>query len=226
MKDSPLTQHLFTTKQERNGTLVLAFIVLLAIATNRLLPVLFTPQVQMTAEQLDKVAIVEENFKKTKSNKIPKPSVPIKDKEPKVQSTPVFIQEFEKVELNTADTTDLKALYGIGAKTASSILKYRKILGGYADPEQLFEVYRIDSLTVMSLLPRFTADLKLIQKLNINQLGLYDLKRHPYISMELARVIVESRYKIGEFENLEQLKERGLVNAEYYPKIAPYLSCE
>ncbi|MBR4803620.1 MAG: helix-hairpin-helix domain-containing protein, partial [Bacteroidales bacterium] len=49
--------------------------------------------------------------------------------------------ETKKIELNTADTSDLKELRGIGSGYAKRIVKYRERLGGFCKPEQLLEVY-------------------------------------------------------------------------------------
>ena len=48
------------------------------------------------------------------------------------------------VELNTADTTILKKVPGIGSTFARRIMKYRELLGGFYDVSQLAEVYGID----------------------------------------------------------------------------------
>ena len=47
------------------------------------------------------------------------------------------------VELNTADTTILKKVPGIGSTFARRIIKYRELLGGFYDVSQLAEVYDI-----------------------------------------------------------------------------------
>ena len=50
---------------------------------------------------------------------------------------------------------DLKKVRGIGDKLANRIIKYRKILGGFYTEGQLYDVYGLDSNTVVSLAKRF-----------------------------------------------------------------------
>jgi competence protein ComEA len=57
-------------------------------------------------------------------------------KESNGSSEPVFTP----VELNSADSTDLVELYGIGPVFANRILKYRDLLGGFYSVNQLLEV--------------------------------------------------------------------------------------
>ena len=49
------------------------------------------------------------------------------------------MQKGETVSLNTADTTALKRIPGIGSYYASRIADYRKKLGGFASAEQILE---------------------------------------------------------------------------------------
>ena len=58
------------------------------------------------------------------------------------------------VELNTADTTILKKVPGIGSTFARRIMKYRELLGGFYDVSQLAEVYGIDEERYQALLTR------------------------------------------------------------------------
>lgn len=47
----------------------------------------------------------------------------------------------EKLNLNRADTADLKRLRGVGPKLAARIVKFRDLVGGFHSKEQLMEVY-------------------------------------------------------------------------------------
>ena len=53
----------------------------------------------------------------------------------------------EMVELNSADTTRLKQLRGIGSGYAKMIVAYREKLGGFYKTEQLLEVYKFPDET-------------------------------------------------------------------------------
>lgn len=51
-----------------------------------------------------------------------------------------------KVELNSADSSELLKINGVGPVFASRIIKYRNKLGGFATTEQVTEVYGMDSI--------------------------------------------------------------------------------
>ncbi len=108
---------------------------------------------------------------------------------PRTQKLPVG----STLELNTADTTDLQKIPGIGPTFSKRIVKYRNLLGGYADVSQLAEVYGIDEEKYTALAPWFTVDPTRIQRLNVNRLPEDSLRRHPYIDYRQAKLIVRLR---------------------------------
>ena len=110
------------------------------------------------------------------------------------------------VELNTADTTILKKIPGIGSAYARRIVSYRNLLRGYFDITQLAEVYGIDEERYTNFSPWFSADPELIKKLNVNELPLDSLVRHPYISYAQAKVITQLRRQKGKLTGWENLK--------------------
>lgn len=58
-----------------------------------------------------------------------------------------------RVELNSADTTELKRLRGIGSVLSVRIVKYRNKLGGFSSVEDLKNVYGLSDETYQSILP-------------------------------------------------------------------------
>lgn len=104
------------------------------------------------------------------------------------------------IELNRADTTELKKIPGIGSGIASMIAGYRQRLGGFYSINQLQDIHIITK----ELQQWFTVDKGAIQRLNLNQAGIERLKAHPYINFYQAKVIVEYRKKKGKLKNLKQ----------------------
>jgi len=127
------------------------------------------------------------------------------------------------IELNTADSIDLIKISGIGPVFASRILKYRKLLGGYSQVSQLMEVYGIDSIKFRKLKHNFSAcDSNKIIRININTATFKELLKHPYISYEFVKNIVNERKK-GSFNSVDDLLKRTTVSDSLFKKLQPYL---
>ena len=62
------------------------------------------------------------------------------------------------IELNSADTTELKQLRGIGSKLSQRIVKYRKKIGGFTHKEQLKDIYGLPEETYLHILPHVWVD--------------------------------------------------------------------
>ncbi|TXC81632.1 helix-hairpin-helix domain-containing protein [Luteibaculum oceani] len=129
-----------------------------------------------------------------------------------------------KVLLNSADTSALKKLKGIGSVLAKRILAYRSLLGGYIQREQLFEVWGLDSACIQHNWKSFVIDTLYIEKMDINSVDLERLKRHPYITYKLAKAIISYRNQHGNYSAIEQIMNSVLIGREDYLKIAPYLT--
>lgn len=132
-------------------------------------------------------------------------------------------ERFDKtIDLNMADTADLVEVPGIGPFFARRILTYRRILGGFAHPEQLSEVYGMEE-RYREVITHFTADTNAIKRIDINLAGYNDLNKHPYIDNRLAYQIMEYRRVNGAFNSLNELKKLEEVPKKQYEKITPYL---
>ena len=134
----------------------------------------------------------------------------------------------EMVELNSADTTRLKMLRGIGSGYAKIIVAYREKLGGFYAASQLLEVYKFPDETYQKIKHQLSVDTTLIRKIKINEATVKELKSHPYISYYQALSIVENRELQPEmrYNSLydmvvdEDLKEEDIL------RVAPYFSFE
>lgn len=133
----------------------------------------------------------------------------------------------EKFDLNLADTTQLKSIYGIGPAIARRIAAYRSSLGGFIMLDQLYEVWGLDSTVVRRLAEKsviatgFTPD-----KLPINHCGEQELARHPYIRTKLARAIVNYRFQHGNFGSVDDLRKVIIVDEKAFQRIVPYLTLD
>lgn len=126
-------------------------------------------------------------------------------------------------DINTADTTQLIRLKGIGSKLAARIVKFRDGLGGFISVTQYSEIFGLDSLA-LSELNRWAAVRTTPQKININTASAEDIDRHPYISKRQAEIIVRYREQHGAYKSAQELLNIKILDEKLISKIAPYLA--
>ncbi len=132
------------------------------------------------------------------------------------------------IHLNTADTTELKLIKGIGSKLSIRIITYRKKLGGFVNKEQLKDIYGITAERFQQIAPLIivdTVDIS-INKIDINNANVSQLQKHPYINKRMAQDIVRYRKRHGNFNSVKQLKIKHLIPVEIYDKAQYYLQCK
>lgn len=130
------------------------------------------------------------------------------------------------VDLNSADTTQLMQIKGIGRGYARSIIRFRNESGGFVSVEQLRDVYGMRPENYERIAPNCTTDISLVQKIKVNTANVDRLRRHPYINFYQAKAIYELRRKKGELKNLDEFKGSNDFPDEWFAKIEPYLSFE
>lgn len=141
-------------------------------------------------------------------------------------------KEFEKprnakmTELNSADTTDLKQLRGIGSGYAKRIVKYREQLGGFCRKEQLLEIYGFSQELYEKVAPNVIIDAENVRKINLNTATLDQLKRHPYLDYYQAKAIVKYREVGNRFTVVSDLLKVNLIYDDTFEKLKPYLSVQ
>lgn len=195
----------FVTQSEKRGTLLLLFVVFILLGVRILLVQQSVKNSQFTEQN---------GFLLADSAEYQKPRIPKQ------------IKTDQLVELNTADTTLLKQLRGIGSGYAKMIVNYRTRLGGFYSKEQLLEVYRFPPETYSKIEHQVWVDTMYIQKILINQFTIDQLKRHPYIRYFQAKSLYDNRLTKPEqrYNALDDLVEDRDVTPQFIKKIAPYLS--
>lgn len=128
------------------------------------------------------------------------------------------------IELNSADSTILVSIPGIGPTYASRIIRYRKLLGGYYNSEQLLEVYGVTEALFHRICPYLEIDTVRIEKKKINLAEYSDLRTHPYISNRQARLIVDSRSDRGPWGNINELKLDTIFSRPEFERVSHYLT--
>ena len=137
----------------------------------------------------------------------------------KVHHYPEKISETAHVILNTADTTELMKVPGIGPYFARKIVQYGQRLGGYVSVSQLDEIedFPLESKRF------FVVEGVAPQKLNVNKLSLNELKRHPYINFFVARTITDYRRLHGALHSLNDLRLTKDFSPEVIARLEPYV---
>lgn len=129
-------------------------------------------------------------------------------------------QTLTLVDVNTADSTLLCRIPGIGAKTASRIIKLRERLGGFYNVNQLMGVYKFNP----ELLNWFkVSDSSAIRALNINTATFREINAHPYISYEQTRALMNHRQMYGPFGDMSALQSSGIFSPDELERLKPYL---
>ena len=132
---------------------------------------------------------------------------------------PVKLQENEHVVLNTADTTQLKKVPGIGSYYASEIVRHGQRLGGFVSVDQLDEIedFPKDSKQYFVIAHAHP------KRLNINRLTLQQLRRHPYVNFYQAKAITDYRRLHGDIKSLNELRLCKDFTDEAIRKLEPYI---
>ena len=128
------------------------------------------------------------------------------------------------VELNSADTTELMRIKGIGRFYARGIVRLRNELGGFVSVKQLQEVYGMRPENYERIAPFCTVEVGALQKININTASIDRLKRHPYLDFYQSKAIYELRRKKGKLKSIDDLRSLKELTSENLSKIEPYLN--
>lgn len=140
---------------------------------------------------------------------------------PQISQHKAILPSFD---LNVADTAQLMSVYGIGPALAARIIKFRNALGGFIKPEQLTEVYGLDTTVVHRLFQKsFIHENFLPRKININTADEKELSAHPYIRKPLAKAMVAYRFQHGDYREVNDFRKLTLIKPADADRLIPYL---
>jgi len=130
------------------------------------------------------------------------------------------------VELNSADTTLLMQVTGIGRGYAKGIVRFRQLSGGFVSVEQLGEINGMRPENLALIRPYCTVNTALVRKIKVNIASVERLKGHPYLNFYQSKAIYELRRKKGKLKDISDLNVLPEFTPESLAKIKPYLSFE
>lgn len=134
----------------------------------------------------------------------------------------VKLSRGETISLNKSDTTQWKKIPGIGSAYAARIVRYRELLGGFVEAEQLMEVYGVDQELFSGIVVYIEPDGD-IRRLQVNQADFKELLRHPYLNYKQVQVIVSLRRKKGDISSMRELSFLDEFTPEDIFRLEPYL---
>jgi DNA uptake protein ComE-like DNA-binding protein len=155
-------------------------------------------------------------YQRSVHNRWPFDSVPMK-----AYSSP--FKRSRIIELNTADTLELRGLPSIGPWLSRKIVEYRDRLGGFYSSEQLLEVYRLTPGKLDTIAPFLVIDTSWVRRININTVTLDELLQHPYLSRSQAKGLLAYRGKHGAFDSVADLRKCLLIDENTFEKMRDYV---
>lgn len=124
-----------------------------------------------------------------------------------------------QVDLNEADTNQLKKIPGIASYRARQIVRYRESLGGFVSVEQVMESCPLPD----EVLDWFCLTHTQTHKVNINRSSVQSMRKHPYISFYQARAIYERRLDKGNIRSLGELLQLKEFTQKDIDRLQPYV---
>lgn len=128
------------------------------------------------------------------------------------------------VDLNSADTTLLMQIKGIGRGYALAIIRFRQLTGGFTSVGQLADVRGMTSETIEKIKPFCRVDENLIHPIRVNIATIEKMKNHPYIGFYKAKSIYELRRRKGKLTNIDELRDIPDITTHDIEQLKPYLS--
>ena len=206
----PVREWFGFTRRERRSSFILLIIIAVVAGIRFIVPSKKMPVGMITLEVADRPAeSVKQVTQASKGNTY--------TRRPERETV------YKVVELNSCDSASLEALPGIGPVLSARIIRYRNLLGGYADAEQLKEVYGLSEETFNLIRSRVKADPAMVRKININSAEYKQLIRMPYFEKGEVTGILKYREGRGRIDSLEVLVENGVIASTTAEKIKKYI---
>ncbi len=127
------------------------------------------------------------------------------------------------ININAADSTDLLPLPGIGPVFAGRIIRYRNMLGGYVNTDQLSEVYGLSRETIQMIIPLIQIDTLEVRRLHVNRAAFRELLKHPYLEYEDVKAIMKYLDMAGPLSSLHELRQNMVLADSTLDKIKCYI---
>lgn len=128
------------------------------------------------------------------------------------------------IDLNACSARQLEVLPGIGTALSERIIKYRNLLGGFVNTDQLKEVYGIDSSTMNNIRELVYANPDYVKLISFDTCSFSYLARHPYVGKEAARSIIKYREFFGPPASIDVLVKQKVIDSVKARRMALYFT--
>ncbi len=135
-----------------------------------------------------------------------------------------YCANINSCELNSADSSMLISLPGIGESFARSIIKYRQRLGGFYQKEQLLEVYGFTQELLDKISPYIYIDTSNVTKINVNNADYITMIQHPYFTKAIVKGILQYQQKKVNFISTEELLTHQIISVDEWKKLRRYIT--
>ncbi|MEI6047634.1 MAG: helix-hairpin-helix domain-containing protein [Bacteroidota bacterium] len=137
-----------------------------------------------------------------------------------------YRQQRPTLDINSCDSASLVRLPGIGPVLSARIIKYRRLLGGFASVNQLTEVYGLSPETFDLIKGRVYADSLALLRVDINSAGYKEISRLPYFEKYEVTAILKYKELKGSILSITDLIDNKILTEEKAVKVQPYLKFE
>ena len=185
--------------------------------------IVIDPSVAAKPKEYERKERAEYSAEKSQPEQSQLPKTDSLTKPKTAKEEPSFAHSEPLVELNSADTTALISVNGIGSKSAAEIVKYRDLLGGYHSVEQISELKCVTEQNYEKILQQIYCDSCEIRKIDINFAAPKVIARHPYVSAAALRKIIKQRQLKGGWSRIEEMVEDNILSEDEAKRLAPYL---
>ncbi len=127
------------------------------------------------------------------------------------------------VDLNKADSAELRGVYGIGEKSVEAILNFRCALGGFYSVEQLSELKVVTESNFEKIIQQILCDSCDISKIDVNFASAKTIKGHPYITDKALRRLLKIRELKGGWSTIKEMTDDKIFSNEEATRVRPYL---
>lgn len=227
-----ISKGLAFSKNEARGTVALAILIIVVVIFSNFTAARIknkSPEIYDPALLAAWVAEVDSSYSAKKISK-PKPKYkstydfpkPVADTKAPLITQPPKVEKLVVLDLNNASLEELQEVKGIGKVYSERIIKYREMLGGFSAMSQLAEVYGVEQDLVEKVSLQFSIQSQ-NQAIVINSDSVKTLVKHPYISYDLAWVIINYRKQNGDIDGFQELKKIKAIDDSLLIKLRPYI---